>query len=199
MGENLSRIIFKTPECHNCQGLCCVAYNILDDKKGLFKPAGEICKHLDCKSGACGIYENRNTANLSVCEGFNCLGAGELVSNWAKENIPNFNRLDPPTKDTPKEIADIWNFNSKIIDRVFMVVTEAYMSLKLISAHIIENKDDANFDINFYQGKLVEIAQCISDYLDASAELSSRQTDVEIKKYKEAMNRLFDVLIKEIK
>jgi hypothetical protein len=67
-------------DCSRCVGLCCVA--LAFDRSSLFafeKRAGEVCRHLraDCR---CGIHEQLELRGLAGCVRYDCLGAGQRVT-----------------------------------------------------------------------------------------------------------------------
>lgn len=67
-------------DCANCAALCCVA--LAFDRSELFaidKACGEACPNLD-GSGGCRIYEDRAGYGFRGCEYFDCLGAGQRVT-----------------------------------------------------------------------------------------------------------------------
>ncbi|MBO9465853.1 hypothetical protein J7443_11480 [Tropicibacter sp. R15_0] len=67
-------------DCANCAGLCCMVFAF---EKGsdfaIDKPAGQGCPHLDAGFG-CKIYGQREEAGFAGCLRFDCLGAGQRVS-----------------------------------------------------------------------------------------------------------------------
>ncbi|MBI1492387.1 hypothetical protein [Halocynthiibacter styelae] len=69
-----------TPDCENCQALCCVALAI--DKGPEFaldKPAGMPCPNLRTDH-RCKIHENLTDLGFGGCVRYSCLGAGQWVS-----------------------------------------------------------------------------------------------------------------------
>jgi hypothetical protein len=67
-------------DCARCAALCCVA--LAFDKSDLFgfdKPAGEPCAHLS-PCGGCGIHASRRDHGFGGCIGYDCLGAGQRVT-----------------------------------------------------------------------------------------------------------------------
>lgn len=68
------------PDCARCAALCCVAFAF--DRGEFFavdKAAGEPCPHLT-SCGACGIYRSRAERGFRGCMGYDCLGAGQRVT-----------------------------------------------------------------------------------------------------------------------
>lgn len=66
-------------DCAHCAGLCCVA--LAFDRSALFaedKPAGQACRHLlaDRRS----IHATRARTGYAGCVAYDCLGAGQLVT-----------------------------------------------------------------------------------------------------------------------
>lgn len=67
-------------DCARCAGLCCLALSF--DRSSLFaidKAAGQPCPHLD-GCGACGIHRRRAELGFRGCIEFDCLGAGQRVT-----------------------------------------------------------------------------------------------------------------------
>lgn len=66
-------------DCARCAGLCCVA--LAFDRSPLFaedKPAGEGCRHL--RIDGCRIHASRAQRGYAGCVSYDCLGAGQLVT-----------------------------------------------------------------------------------------------------------------------
>jgi hypothetical protein len=66
-------------DCARCVGLCCVA--LAFDRSPLFaedKPAGQPCTHL--RADRCSIHASRATRGYAGCVSYDCLGAGQLVT-----------------------------------------------------------------------------------------------------------------------
>jgi hypothetical protein len=67
-------------DCARCSALCCLALAIdASPLFGLDKRAGEPCPHLD-GCGHCGIYDERAGRGFAGCVGYDCLGAGQRVT-----------------------------------------------------------------------------------------------------------------------
>lgn len=67
-------------DCGRCAGLCCVALTF--DRSALFaadKPASEACPHLD-GADRCMIHTRRAASGYAGCVTYDCLGAGQLVT-----------------------------------------------------------------------------------------------------------------------
>lgn len=67
-------------DCARCADLCCVA--LAFDKSPLFaiaKPNGVACPNLDSKHG-CRIHAERARRGFAGCVGYDCLGAGQRVT-----------------------------------------------------------------------------------------------------------------------
>jgi hypothetical protein len=67
-------------DCARCSALCCLA--LAFDASALFgldKRAGEPCPHLD-GCGRCGIYGERQARGFGGCVAYDCLGAGQRVT-----------------------------------------------------------------------------------------------------------------------
>lgn len=80
------------PDCVRCAALCCVALHFdRSDSFGFDKLAGEPCRNL-MPGGHCRIYERRLSEGFRGCVGYDCLGAGQHVTQllfggrtWQKE------------------------------------------------------------------------------------------------------------------
>nr|WP_320142063.1 hypothetical protein [uncultured Cohaesibacter sp.] len=89
------------PDCETCAALCCIclAFDKSDDFP-INKPNGEPCPQLsDCQT--CKIYEEREQQGYRGCMHFDCLGAGQRVTqevfggrNWRDD--PKL--VDPMTR-----------------------------------------------------------------------------------------------------
>lgn len=67
-------------DCQRCAALCCVG--LAFDGGALFaqdKPAGTPCPHLSARGG-CNIHAQRALRGFSGCIGYDCLGAGQHVT-----------------------------------------------------------------------------------------------------------------------
>lgn len=67
-------------DCSNCAALCCMA--LAFDKSDLFgvdKPAGIPCQHLHLDD-KCGIHDGLTDRGFSGCVSYDCLGAGQRVT-----------------------------------------------------------------------------------------------------------------------
>jgi len=66
--------------CQNCFGLCCTALNIVASSDfAMNKPAGIPCQNLQTDF-SCQIHGNLRDKGLKGCTVFDCLGAGQKVS-----------------------------------------------------------------------------------------------------------------------
>ncbi|WLR52498.1 pentapeptide repeat-containing protein [Bacillus tianshenii] len=67
-------------DCSKCFGLCCTALNIAASSDfAINKPAGTPCPNLQ-KDFRCGIHKNLRDKGFKGCTVFDCLGAGQKVS-----------------------------------------------------------------------------------------------------------------------
>lgn len=76
MGEDAS----LRADCRRCAGLCCVA--LAFDRSAMFghdKPSGTACTHLG-PADRCGIHASRAERGYRGCVAYDCLGAGQLVT-----------------------------------------------------------------------------------------------------------------------
>jgi hypothetical protein len=68
------------PDCSRCFGLCCTALAFVSSADfGIDKPAGTPCRHL-AADYRCGIHARLRPAGFRGCATFDCLGAGQRVS-----------------------------------------------------------------------------------------------------------------------
>lgn len=69
-----------TADCTKCFGLCCTALNIVASSDfPMNKRAGTPCVHLQSDYG-CQIHSNLRKKGFKGCTVFDCLGAGQVVS-----------------------------------------------------------------------------------------------------------------------
>lgn len=69
-----------TADCSNCFGLCCTALNIIASSDfPINKPAGTPCKNLQHDYN-CQIHSQLRDKGFKGCTVFDCLGAGQVVS-----------------------------------------------------------------------------------------------------------------------
>jgi len=69
-----------TADCTKCFGLCCTALNIVASSDfSINKPAGRPCVNLQSDYG-CQIHSNLRERGFKGCTVFDCLGAGQVVS-----------------------------------------------------------------------------------------------------------------------
>ncbi|WP_338749624.1 pentapeptide repeat-containing protein [Bacillus sp. FJAT-52991] len=69
-----------TPDCTNCFGLCCAALNIAASNDfAINKAAGTPCPNLQ-EDFRCEIHKNLREKGFKGCTVFDCLGAGQKVS-----------------------------------------------------------------------------------------------------------------------
>ncbi len=67
-------------DCSRCFGLCCTALAFTSSADfPLDKPAGQPCRHL-APDYRCGIHDRLRPAGFRGCVAFDCLGAGQQVS-----------------------------------------------------------------------------------------------------------------------
>ena len=67
-------------DCSRCCGLCCVVSNMLVAQGfPVDKPAETPCVHLDSLHH-CSIHATRQMQGYIACEGFDCFGAGQWIT-----------------------------------------------------------------------------------------------------------------------
>src|SRR5262249_45271610 len=67
-------------DCSRCCGLCCVVFSFLKAQDfPVDKPAETPCAHLD-RSHRCAIHATRRAQGYIVCEGFDCFGVGQWIT-----------------------------------------------------------------------------------------------------------------------
>ncbi|MBP2243169.1 uncharacterized protein YjbI with pentapeptide repeats [Cytobacillus eiseniae] len=91
-----------TADCTKCFGLCCTALNIIASNDfPINKPAGTACVNLQSDYG-CQIHSNLRERGFKGCTVFDCLGAGQVVSQVTFK-------------------GESWRDNSEIGDEMFRV------------------------------------------------------------------------------
>ena len=91
-------------DCINCFGLCCTALNIVESSDfAINKSAGVSCPNLQ-SDFRCKIHSNLREKGFKGCTVFDCLGAGQMVSQVT------FDGQD-------------WRKNPKIAEKMFHVFT----------------------------------------------------------------------------
>jgi uncharacterized protein YjbI with pentapeptide repeats len=67
-------------DCSRCVGLCCVAPAFVRSSEfAIDKPAGRPCPNLQ-QDFRCGIHDHLRTRGFTGCAAFDCLGAGQQVT-----------------------------------------------------------------------------------------------------------------------
>lgn len=67
-------------DCANCAALCCIAFPFeVSESFGCEKAAGDPCPHLE-GDDRCSIHADRAKRGFSGCIGYDCLGAGQRVT-----------------------------------------------------------------------------------------------------------------------
>lgn len=67
-------------DCSQCCGLCCVVPPFLAVQGfGKDKRADTACAHLNC-AGRCSIHTTRDLHGYIACQGFDCYGAGQWIT-----------------------------------------------------------------------------------------------------------------------
>lgn len=67
-------------DCPSCFGLCCTALNIVASSDfAMHKPAGKPCSNLT-EDYSCQIHSKLRMSGYKGCTVFDCLGAGQHVS-----------------------------------------------------------------------------------------------------------------------
>lgn len=89
-------------DCTRCAALCCVALALTPAQGfAIDKPAGKACPKLNEKN-KCSIYDERQTHGFQGCMNYDCLGAGQLISeevfkgrSWREEPdiVPNIMKV----------------------------------------------------------------------------------------------------------
>lgn len=82
MEKNTAKNIRKslTADCSKCFGLCCTALHIVESSDfSMNKPAGTPCMNLQSDS-SCQIHSQLREKGFKGCTVFDCLGAGQVVS-----------------------------------------------------------------------------------------------------------------------
>jgi hypothetical protein len=76
-------------DCARCCGLCCVVPDHLSVQGfPCDKPANTPCRHLDA-CNQCSIYNQRRDHGYSACEGHDCFGAGQWITQELLTDSPD--------------------------------------------------------------------------------------------------------------
>lgn len=120
-----------TADCTKCFGLCCTALTIIASSDfPINKPAGTPCIHLQSDYG-CQIHGNLREKGFKGCTVFDCLGAGQVVSqvtfkgqNW---------------RDIP-EIGDKMFQVFPIMEQIHEMIAYTSEALSYDIPHVLFNK-----------------------------------------------------------
>lgn len=85
------------PDCTNCDSVCCAAVRL--PYRHYPKPARETCKHLDCSTKRCTIFDRLETEGYDACREYDCYGAGPVVASLFRGMGKNW-LSDPTIADT---------------------------------------------------------------------------------------------------
>lgn len=145
-----------TADCTQCFGLCCTALNILASSDfPINKQAGTACVHLQTNY-SCQIHSNLREKGFKGCTVFDCLGAGQAVSqitfkgqSW-RENpkmgkkmfqvFPVMEQLyemiaytaEALTYDIPRALSDKLSDQLKELQSLIELDAEGLLSLDLV-------------------------------------------------------------------
>lgn len=86
-GQDLKALrLTLSPDCSKCFGLCCVAFHYLESEDfPIDKPAGKPCSHLT-DTYSCQIHSELRERGFKGCTVYDCLGAGQFISQVTFEN-----------------------------------------------------------------------------------------------------------------
>ena len=117
-------------DCKNCFGLCCTALNIIASSDfAINKAAGTPCPNLQ-SNFRCQIHGNLREKGFKGCSVFDCLGAGQKVSQVT------FNGQD--WRGNPN--------NAEKMFRVFPVMEQLYEMIAYIAEALSYNVSDSLYD-----------------------------------------------------
>ncbi|MFF2754740.1 pentapeptide repeat-containing protein [Psychrobacillus sp. NPDC058041] len=139
-------------DCSNCFGLCCTALNIVASSDfAINKNAGTPCPNLNDEF-RCKIHQNLREKGFKGCTVFDCLGAGQKVS----QNIFN---------------GQNWRENPEIAEKmfsVFPVMEQLYEMIAFISEALTY---EVSFSLHDNLNQQLEKLQNLTD-MDADSLLS---------------------------
>lgn len=152
-------------DCMNCFGLCCTALNIVASSDfAINKAAGTPCPNLK-SDFRCQIHSNLREKGFKGCTVFDCLGAGQMVSQVT------FNGQD-------------WRENPKVAEKmfhVFPIMEQLYEMIAYIAEALSYKVSPSLYDkLNAQLDQLESLTR-----LDADALLS-----LDIKVYRLPVNEL---------
>lgn len=134
-----------TPDCNNCQGLCCVA-NMHAADEGFpiefDKPVGIPCEHLELDPATiqglhkCKIHSQLGRLGWNTCMNFTCNGAGQVVTDFFKEMGVVWSHEKPENLDDDEWCNRVENFY------LGYIVLQNVLSFL---AHIRKNKGEEVF------------------------------------------------------
>lgn len=110
-----------TPDCNNCQGLCCIAnkHNAEDGFPiSVDKPAGLPCMHLEFDPEnlatlfQCKIHASLKRLGWKVCASFSCHGAGQATTAFFEEMGVRWVDEPPDSIDEEQWGTRILNFQA---------------------------------------------------------------------------------------
>lgn len=101
LGENraapLSIPVSLRSDCSRCAALCCIGLGFERSARFAFdKATGERCRYLDACS-RCAVHDRREALGLSGCVSYDCLGAGQHMTDLLGGASAASARLSEPT------------------------------------------------------------------------------------------------------
>nr|WP_139692011.1 pentapeptide repeat-containing protein [Sporolactobacillus terrae] len=139
-----------TADCSKCFGLCCTALNMIASSDfPINKAAGTPCDHLQ-SNYACRIHRNLREKGFKGCTVYDCLGAGQFVSqitfkgqNW---------------RDHPK-LGTIMFQVFPVMEQIHEMIAYTVEALSYDLPHALTDKLSSQLK------KLRDITKCEAEYL----------------------------------
>ena len=153
-----------TADCSKCFGLCCTALNIVASSDfPINKPAGTPCVNLQSDYG-CQIHSDLREKGFKGCTVFDCLGAGQVVSqvtfkgqSWrdSPDIADRMFRVFPIMEqiyemiaytaealsyDIPQDLNDKLSVELKVLQNLTKLDAEQLLSLDLVKYRFPVNK-----------------------------------------------------------
>ena len=162
-----------TADCTKCFGLCCTALTIVASSDfSINKPAGSPCANLQSNYG-CRIHSNLRESGFKGCTVFDCLGAGQVVSqvtfkgqSWRgnPETADKMFRVFPIMEQIHEMIAYTAEALSYDIPRVLSEQLSVQL-IELQNLTMLDADQLLSLDLVMYRFKLNKLLTETSEYI----------------------------------